>query len=73
MRFGLCTALENFTLAEKLGFDYIECSVSAIEAIDDTSFKKALDIAISSSIKMERANVLFPGSIITYPTATRIY
>ena len=29
MRYGICTGLENLELLEKLGYDYIELSVTA--------------------------------------------
>jgi sugar phosphate isomerase/epimerase len=63
MKFGLCTGPENLELAKNLGFDYIECTVTSIEAMSDSDFS-ALQSKISESpIKAERFNVLFPGTI----------
>jgi sugar phosphate isomerase/epimerase len=63
MRFGLCASLDDLSLAERLGFDYIECSVSSIEALSDEAFAAAVLAVNKSSIAAERVNVLFPGSI----------
>ena len=63
MKIGLCTGLENLELTRRLGFDYIECTVSGIAALPDAEFEKALADVKASSIKVERANVLFPPSI----------
>jgi sugar phosphate isomerase/epimerase len=63
MRIGLCTGLDNLELTERLGFDYIECAVSAIAALEDGEYERALARVTASSIKVERANVLFPGGV----------
>jgi sugar phosphate isomerase/epimerase len=63
MRFGLCTSPDNLALAEKLGFDYIECAVSALTAYGDDEFSRFLDAVRASSLAVERVNVLFPGTI----------
>jgi sugar phosphate isomerase/epimerase len=63
MRFGLCTGPENLELASRLGFEYIECAVTAVEAMSDddsNAFKAKVD---KSPIKIERFKVLFPGTI----------
>ena len=63
MKIGLCTGLENLELVRRLGFDYIECAVSGIAALSDDDYQKALAAVKASPIKVERANVLFPGTI----------
>ena len=63
MRFGLCTGPENFDLAIRLGFDYIECAVSATEAMSAADYEAFLSKVNKSSVKVERFNVLFPGTI----------
>ncbi|GHU51868.1 tagatose 3-epimerase [Bacilli bacterium] len=63
MKFGLCASLEHLPLAERLGFDYIECSVSSIEALGDEEFAAAVTRVNKNSLAAERVNVLFPGSI----------
>jgi len=63
MRIGLCTGLENLELVRRLGFDYLECTVSGIAALSDTDYEKALETVKAGSIKIERMNVLFPPAI----------
>ncbi|MDR1902761.1 MAG: sugar phosphate isomerase/epimerase [Treponema sp.] len=63
MKIGLCTGLDNLELTQKLGFDYIECMVSAIASLSDGEFAKTQDIVKASPIKVERVNVLFPRTI----------
>ena len=38
MRFGVVTDVQNRTLLETLGFDYLECCVTAIAGMDDAAF-----------------------------------
>ena len=63
MKIGLCTGLENLELTRRLGFDYIECAVSAIASLSDEEYEKTLANVKASSIPVERMNVLFPGTI----------
>jgi sugar phosphate isomerase/epimerase len=63
MRIGLCTTPDNLDLAARLGFDYVEFAVSAIEALSDDEFSGIKSKIDKSSIKAERFNVLFPGSL----------
>jgi sugar phosphate isomerase/epimerase len=63
MRFGLCTSPDNLALAERLGFDYIECALSSVAAYEDGEFDRVLAAVRASSLSVERVNVLFPGSI----------
>ena len=63
MRIGLCTGLENLELTRRLGFDYIECAVSAIASLSDEEYQKTLAAVKACPIAVERVNVLFPPSI----------
>ncbi|MCL2880988.1 MAG: sugar phosphate isomerase/epimerase [Treponema sp.] len=63
MKFGLCTGPENLELAARLGFDYIECNVSAVESMSDADFAALLSKVKASKVKVECLNVLFPGTI----------
>jgi sugar phosphate isomerase/epimerase len=63
MRFGLCTSLENLEMTERLGFDYIECTVTSIAGYSDDDFRKIKDAIKASSISPERVNVMFPGDM----------
>ena len=71
MKFGLCTGPENLELAARLGFDYIECAVTAIDAMSDADYNAFLSKVNQCPIKVERFNVLFPGTMrITGPEAS---
>ena len=63
MRFGLCTGPENLELAGRLGFDYIECAVTAVESMSDSEFDDFYERVSKSPIKPECFNVLFPGTM----------
>ena len=63
MRFFLCTGPENFEMAARLGFDYVECAVTAVEAMSDEDFAAFRVKVDRSPIKVERFNVLFPGNM----------
>jgi sugar phosphate isomerase/epimerase len=63
MRIGLCTGPENLGLAGRLGFDYVEWALTAIEALQDSEFAALLAKVKESHVKPERFNVLFPGSL----------
>ena len=63
MKLGLCTGQENLEMAMRLGFDYIECTVSSTEAMNDRDFLDLKSKVKNSSIKIERFNVLFPRTI----------
>ena len=70
MKFGVCTGPENLETAARLGFDYIECTVSGTEAMSDADYNALLARVNASPIKIERFNVLFPITIkLTGPEA----
>ena len=48
MRYGICTGIENAGLVKKLGYDYIELSVTKTMGLDPVAYaagKKALEEA----------------------------
>ena len=63
MKFGLCTGSENLEMAARLGFDYIECTVTSIEAMSSDDYNSFRSKVNQSSVKVERCNTLFPGTI----------
>jgi sugar phosphate isomerase/epimerase len=63
MRFGLCTGPENLETVRRMGFDYIECAVTAIEALEKNEFDALEARAAKNSFPVERFNVLFPGTL----------
>ena len=63
MRFGVVTDVQNRTLLETLGFDYLECCVTAIAGMDDAAFAALAEENDTAAVKIEAACVLLPGSI----------
>ena len=63
MRYGICTGIENAGLVKKLGYDYIELSVTKTMGLDPAAYaagKKALE---ESEIEAECFNILFPKTM----------
>ena len=72
MKFGVCTDPANLEIAARLGFDYIECTVTGVESLDESGFSALKAKVDKSPIKIERFNVLFPGTIrLVGPEADR--
>ncbi len=63
MRFGLCTDIRNVKMVESCGFDYIDGKLNQIAAFTDEEFSSVLSLMASSSLKMERASLLYPKSM----------
>lgn len=63
MKFGICTGLENAGLLKSLGYDYIELNLSALAAMDDTTFSACRAALREAELPAETANVFFPGEI----------
>lgn len=63
MRFGICTGLENLSILEKLGYDYIELSVTATMELPKEEIEKYRERLAASRVKCEAFNVLFPQSM----------
>ena len=61
MRLGVCTGFENIGLAARAGFDYLECSISALAAMSDAEFA-ALE-ARDFPIPVLKGNCMAPGSV----------
>lgn len=63
MKFGICTGYENAMLLKTLGYDYIECNLSAIAAMRDEEFAACREALQAAGLPAEAANVFFPGEI----------
>lgn len=61
MRLGVCTKFENLDLAAKAGFDYAECNLSALAALDEEAMRAL--IARDFPIPVLRANGMVPGEV----------
>ncbi len=63
MKFGICTGLENLELVERLGYDYIEPSVTGLLALSEEERQMYLEKLKTSRISCEAFNVLFPQEV----------
>ena len=63
MKYGICTGIENAGLVKKLGYDYIELSVTKTMGLAPEAYaagKKALE---ESGLEAECFNILFPKTM----------
>lgn len=63
MRYGICTGLENAKLAEAMGYDYIEPSITATMNLEPERLEKLSEELKSQRIKCEAFNILFPKTM----------
>ena len=65
MKLGLCTGPENTALAAELGFDYVECGLSALAAMPDEDYERLLLQKPSFAVPVTHCNGFLPGSVKT--------
>ena len=63
MKIGICTDVSDISRVEKMGFDYLESSVSRTASMGEQEFMEAVQRVEDSSLECEAFNVLFPGNI----------
>lgn len=63
MRYGICTGLENLSLLEELGYDYLEASVTATMKLKPEVLEQYKQQLKTSKIKCEAFNILFPKTM----------
>jgi sugar phosphate isomerase/epimerase len=63
MKIGVCTGVDNISIAEMIGFDYLEPAVSAVASMEEVDFEKSVKLVEESNIKCEVFNIFFPGTI----------
>lgn len=63
MKLGLCTGPQYIEQAARLGFDYIECSVTAIAAMDQAEFDALLAKKPDFPIPILKCNGFLPGDV----------
>lgn len=63
MRYGICTGLENLELLERLGYDYIELSVTATMKLKEEVLSACRERLRTSGVKCEAFNILFPKTM----------
>ncbi len=64
MRFGLCTDIKNVLDVEAVGFDYIEGKLNQFALWQEEEFNSVLELFEKTHIKMERACLLLPKSMV---------
>ena len=65
MKLGLCTSPENTALAAELGFDYVECGLSALAAMPEEDYQKLLSQKPSFAVPVTHCNGFLPGTVKT--------
>ena len=65
MKLGLCTAPENTALAAELGFDYVECGLSALAALTEEEYQSLLSQKPSFAVPITHCNGFLPGTVKT--------
>ena len=63
VKIGVCTGFENIGIAEELGFDYVECSLSALAALSEEEFAGVLKEQLKWKIPVYSCNGMIPGSV----------
>ena len=63
MRFGVCAYIDEILTVKKVGYDFLETSLSNIMSMTDEEFEKAKEKVISSGLKVEAFNGFFPGDM----------
>lgn len=61
--YGWCRGIEDAGLLHKLGFDYIECAVVALQLEDAAACREALPAYLESPLPASAFNVFFPGDL----------
>jgi len=65
MKLGLCTGPENTALAAELGFDYVECGLSALAAMPKEAYQALLSQKDSFAVPVTHCNGFLPGHVKT--------
>ena len=67
MRYGVCFGVEEADyvfVAEKAGFDYVECSFRGLARADENVFNQYCDKLKQTSLLCEAANCFIPGDLL---------
>lgn len=63
IRFGVCTKVDNLSLLEEAGYDYVEFGLSSIEKKSDEEFAEIVRRVDASPLQVEVFNGFFPADI----------
>lgn len=61
IRIGVCSSINNISMVQKAGFDYLEGNLGAIYSMTDEEFEHACNIVDASTIKVEATNCMLLG------------
>jgi sugar phosphate isomerase/epimerase len=61
MRIGLCTEIDGMELAQKAGFDYIECSLTNYADMPQAEFNRHIRIKQAQQLPVFACNGMLPG------------
>ncbi|MFC0215295.1 sugar phosphate isomerase/epimerase family protein [Paenibacillus chartarius] len=61
--FGWCRGIEDAEMLRRLGFDYIECTVTSLKLEDESEFTQILPKYMDSPLPVLAFNVFFPGGL----------
>lgn len=64
MKYGCCTTIENYSILEKLGYDFIELAGNQISAMTEEEFKKVKETITKGNIKCCGFNASLPPDIV---------
>jgi len=67
MRIGVCASVHHVGQAERAGFDYIECPLTELAAMEKAEFLAVQGRLGDSAVSVEACNLFFPGLRITGP------
>lgn len=71
MKLGLCTSVDNISLATELGYDYIECALNSLAAVSEEEYHKLQEAVRAASIPVSKCNCLLPASVpVSGPNAS---
>lgn len=65
IKLGVCAKPEYAKDLARIGYDYIECAFSYLQALPDAAFLEAEQAIASSGLQMEAANGMMPAHIKT--------
>ena len=63
IRIGICAGTEKLETAAKLGYDYLETSLSALAAMAEEEYEKLVRRADAQSIRIEACNGMLPARL----------
>ena len=63
IKLGVCADIGKINQVARAGFDYLECSLTALEAMPEGDYQAALDRVSASPIKVEAVNGMLPATL----------